>query len=109
MRTLAITLAFAAPAAAIHAPNLDRRRALAKWRRVERQARTPTTTLAFVAPKTPNAKGKPLEPKPGGLLQFAYNVCGLATTAAWTAIVLTTISSNQPFGMLMPTMQRKLK
>jgi hypothetical protein len=48
------------------------------------------------------------EPKPHGFLPLAYSACGLATTAAWSRIVFTTIRSNQPLGMMMPTYQHGL-
>jgi hypothetical protein len=47
-------------------------------------------------------------PPPRKLLAAAYSACGLATTAAWTAIVITTIRSNQPVGQMMPTFQHGL-
>lgn len=47
-------------------------------------------------------------PPPRRFLAAAYSACGLATTAAWTAIVITTIRSNQPVGQLMPTFQHGL-
>lgn len=43
-----------------------------------------------------------------GILKWAYSAVGIATTAAWTTIVLTTIRSNQPVGALLPTMQHGL-
>jgi hypothetical protein len=43
--------------------------------------------------------------KPPAFLKWAYRVCGLATTAAWSTIVYTTIRSNQPPGMVMPNFQ----
>jgi len=46
---------------------------------------------------------KTVQPKPPGFLQLAYSACGLATTAAWTTVVLTTIRSNQPAGAMMPS------
>ena len=39
------------------------------------------------------------------LLQFAYTACGIATTAAWSTVVYTTIRSNQPVGAMMPSWQ----
>jgi len=51
---------------------------------------------------------KPLERKPPAFLQAAYGACGLATTAAWTTVVLTTIRSNQPLGAMMPSVQHGL-
>ena len=48
------------------------------------------------------------EPKPHGWLPAAYSACGLATTAAWSRIVFTTIRSNQPLGAMMPTYQHGL-
>lgn len=38
-------------------------------------------------------------------LKWAYSACGIATAAAWTTIVLTTIRANQPIGMMMPSYQ----
>jgi len=46
--------------------------------------------------------------KPPGFLKWAYSAVGLATTAAWTTIVLTTIRSNQPLGAMMPCWQHPL-
>ena len=46
---------------------------------------------------------KKLERKPPSLLRMAYSACGLATSAAWTTVVRTTIRSNQPLGALMPS------
>lgn len=43
--------------------------------------------------------------KPCSLLSWAYRVCGIGVTAAWSTIVYTTIRSNQPKGMLMPNAQ----
>ena len=39
------------------------------------------------------------------LFQYLYAMAGIATTAAWTTVVYTTIRSNQPLGALMPTWQ----
>lgn len=38
-------------------------------------------------------------------LQAAYTACGLATTAAWSTVVYTSIRSNQPKGAMMPSWQ----
>jgi hypothetical protein len=38
-------------------------------------------------------------------LAWAYAAAGVATTAAWSTIVWTTIRSNQPLGAMMPTFQ----
>eukprot|EP00617_Octactis_speculum_P018074 CAMPEP_0185760628 /NCGR_PEP_ID=MMETSP1174-20130828/19536_1 /TAXON_ID=35687 /ORGANISM="Dictyocha speculum, Strain CCMP1381" /LENGTH=315 /DNA_ID=CAMNT_0028441531 /DNA_START=257 /DNA_END=1204 /DNA_ORIENTATION=+ len=34
---------------------------------------------------------------------MVYRACGLATSAAWTTVVLTAIRSNQPLGAIMPS------
>mmetsp|Transcript_13998 Transcript_13998/g.30485 ORF Transcript_13998/g.30485 Transcript_13998/m.30485 type:complete len:392 (+) Transcript_13998:3-1178(+) len=39
------------------------------------------------------------------LLRWAYSATGLATTAAWSTMVYTTIRSNQPQGAMMPCWQ----
>lgn len=59
-------------------------------------------TMTTIAPTTTSAT------KPPALLQWAYKACGLATTAAWSTIVYTTIRSNQPLGAMMPTVQHGL-
>ena len=92
LRSLLITLAFVACNASLHAP--DRRRPLAR-------AINPTAQVDLVA-------ARKAEPKPHGFLPLAYSACGLATTAAWSRIVFTTIRSNQPQGMMMPTYQHGL-
>lgn len=46
-----------------------------------------------------------LEPKPPGFLKLSYVVTGLATTGAWTTVVMTSIRSNQPLGAMMPSWQ----
>ena len=92
---LLITVAFVACNASLNAP--DRRRPLAARRRpIE-----PTARADLVA-------ARKAEPKPHGWLPAAYSACGLATTAAWSRIVFTTIRSNQPLGMMMPTYQHGL-
>ena len=92
---LLITVAFVACNASLYAP--DRRRPLAARRRpIE-----PTARADLVA-------ARKTEPKPHGWLPAAYSACGLATTAAWSRIVFTTIRSNQPLGMMMPTYQHGL-
>jgi len=48
------------------------------------------------------AAKKPLD-KPPRLLQPLFGAVGLATGAAWTTVVLTTIRSNQPLGAMMPS------
>lgn len=40
---------------------------------------------------------------PPALLRVAYAAQGLATSAAWTTVVWTTIRSNQPLGAVMPS------
>jgi len=53
-----------------------------------------------------NVLASPLHPpKNNWLLAGAYSLTGLATTAAWSYIVYTTIRSNQPVGAMMPTWQ----
>lgn len=42
---------------------------------------------------------------PTKFLKWAYSACGLATTAAWSTMVYTTIRSNQPLGAMMPCWQ----
>jgi len=46
--------------------------------------------------------------KPPAFLKWAYSAVGLATTAAWTTTVMTTIRSNQPLGATMPCYQHGL-
>ncbi|KAH8080368.1 hypothetical protein JL720_9061 [Aureococcus anophagefferens] len=46
--------------------------------------------------------------KPPAALRWAYAACGAATTVAWTTVVRTTIRSNQPLGMMVPTFQHGL-
>ena len=48
------------------------------------------------------AAKKPLD-KPPRLLQPLFGAVGLATGAAWTTVVFTTIRSNQPLGAMMPS------
>ncbi|KAH8054394.1 hypothetical protein JL721_10518 [Aureococcus anophagefferens] len=45
---------------------------------------------------------------PPAALRWAYAACGAATTVAWTTVVRTTIRSNQPLGMMVPTFQHGL-
>ncbi|KAL7532474.1 hypothetical protein ACHAXR_004651 [Thalassiosira sp. AJA248-18] len=45
---------------------------------------------------------------PARFLKWAYSACGLATTAAWSTCVYTTIRSNQPPGAMMPCAQHGL-
>jgi len=40
-------------------------------------------------------------------LQWAYGACGVATTAAWSTAVYTTVRSNQPPGAMMPCWQHQ--
>ena len=96
MRFTVLIVAFVACAASIHAP--DHRQPLAGRRR----AINPTAQVELVA-------AKKAETKPHAVLPAAYAACGLATTAAWTRIVFTTIRSNQPLGMMMPTYQHGLR
>lgn len=42
---------------------------------------------------------------PTNFLKWAYSAAGLATTAAWSTMVYTTIRSNQPQGAMMPCWQ----
>ena len=79
-------IAFTASAAAIHAPD-NRRTAV-------RRAISPTELVA----------AKKID-KPPNFLQAAYSAAGLATSAAWTTVVWTTIRSNQPLGAMMPSVQ----
>jgi len=90
-----ITLVVAACAASIQAP--DHRRPLAARQRVV----NPTAQADLVAARS-------AEPKPHTFLPAAYAACGFATTAAWTRIVFTTVRSNQPYGMMMPSYQHGL-
>ena len=46
--------------------------------------------------------------KPPPILQKAYSLCGVATTAAWATVVRTTIRSNQPLGAMMPSPQHRI-
>lgn len=52
--------------------------------------------------------GKSAVAKPPAVLKWAYGAVGLATSAAWTTIVLTVIRSNQPLGAMMPNWQHPL-
>lgn len=74
-------MVFVASTGAIRAP--DRRQLV-------RRAIKPNVKDDLVA-------GKALEPKPPGVLQFAYGATGLATTAAWTHVVVDRQSSQEPF------------
>ena len=82
-----------------------------------------TSSSAIYAPKRRNAArqhimkpsfsedlvaAKAPKPKPPPFLQYAYAAAGLATTAAWTTVVATTIRSNQPMGALMPSWQHQV-
>jgi len=91
---LLITVALVACNASLNAP--DRRPLAARRRAIE-----PTARVDLVA-------ARKAEPKPHGWLPAAYSACGLATTAAWSRIVFTTIRSNQPLGAMMPTYQHGL-
>lgn len=51
--------------------------------------------------KPPLCSGRP----PARFLTWAYGAAGLATTAAWSMAVYTTIRSNQPLGAMMPCWQ----
>ena len=75
-----LLIAFAASAGAMHAPG----------------RRDHTIKKDLVAAKKP-------ELKPPAFLKRAYGVCGMATAAAWSTVVCTTIRSNQPPGALMPS------
>ena len=88
MRVLLVALCFAVSTAAVRGS--DRRRPLAG-----RQIIAKDELLA----------AKKLTPKPPAALQLAYSACGLATTAAWSTVVWTTIRSNQPMGAMMPSWQ----
>jgi len=52
--------------------------------------------------------GKVAVAKPPAILKWAYSAAGLAVTAAYATIVLTTIRSNQPLGAMMPNWQHPL-
>ena len=91
LRFLLTTLAVAACTATLYAP--DRRGSVLR--------------PAAIFPSV-KAKSKALEPKPPAFLRGAYVASGLATTAAWTHVVITTIRSNQPVGMMMPSYQHGL-
>ena len=45
---------------------------------------------------------------PPKLLKWAYTAGGVATSAAWSTMVYTTIRSNQPMGAMMPSPQHGL-
>jgi hypothetical protein len=51
------------------------------------------------------AKAKKSAKPPSEFLKSAYTATGLATTAAWSTMVYTTIRSNQPLGAMMPCWQ----
>ncbi len=99
MRKLLVTLAVAASCASIQAPD---RRLLA------RRAIAPSVTSGSATDDLVASTKPPVADKPSGLLQVAYSACGLATSAAWTTVVLTTIRSNQPVGAMMPSFQHGL-
>mmetsp|Transcript_31142 Transcript_31142/g.45583 ORF Transcript_31142/g.45583 Transcript_31142/m.45583 type:complete len:395 (+) Transcript_31142:110-1294(+) len=44
---------------------------------------------------------------PAQFLKWAYGACGLATTAAWSTALFTTVRSNQPVGAMMPCWQHQ--
>lgn len=54
-------------------------------------------------PSTPASSGAP----PARFLTWAYGACGVATTAAWSTAVFTTVRSNQPPGAMMPCWQHQ--
>ena len=89
MQSLLI-VALTASASAIHAP--DRRRLGG------RRAIMPSF-------KDDDLLAAKVKPKPPGILTAAYGACGAATMGAWTAVVWTTIRSNQPVGAMMPSVQ----
>ncbi|KAH8050405.1 hypothetical protein JL722_11371 [Aureococcus anophagefferens] len=71
----------------------------------------PTTDGREVAIKewTTALRAGPGAPRlPPAALRWAYAACGAATTVAWTTVVRTTIRSNQPLGMMVPTFQHGL-
>jgi len=80
-----LIVALAASGAAIHAPGS--RLILARGRG--------KAEAELVAAKTLD--------KPHPFLKSAYSAVGLATTAAWSTVVFTTIRSNQPLGAMMPS------
>jgi hypothetical protein len=102
---LLVTLAVAASASAIHAPDMNRRPLLAL---VGRRAIKTTPVKNDVWDMNRGGGGREHASKPPIFLQRAYSACGLATTAAWTLVTLTTIRSNQPLGAMMPTFQHCL-
>jgi len=60
-----------------------------------------TAAIMFTTTRLRNEEGAAKaanKERPPDFLQTAYHACGLATTAAWTTVVLTTIRSNQPAG-----------
>ena len=87
MLRLLTLVTLAAAGTAIHAPGGSR------FTMQRRRAKE----TELVAAKT--------QSKPPPFLRPAYAAVGLATTAAWSTVVLTTIASNQPLGALMPSVQ----
>jgi hypothetical protein len=105
---LLVSLASVGSATAI--PTLSRRHLLVGIRRAIKTTPTPVKNDVWSMTTRDSVDinrggGDPDSNKPPALLRRAYAVCGLATTAAWTAVVLTTIRSNQPLGAMMPTFQ----
>ena len=54
-------------------------------------------------PFQPACSGAP----PSRFVKWAYGACGIATTAAWSTAVYTTVRSNQPLGAIMPCWQHQ--
>lgn len=92
-----MTVAFTGCAASVHAPR--------RQSPTERPAVRPKFSTELLAW---GSGPKKLEPKPPGFLKAAYSACGLATTAAWTKVVFSTIASNQPVGAMMPSVQHQI-
>jgi len=71
--------------------------------------RSSSSSTGVVDVRTRHVRGgKQAVRKPPALLKWAYAACGVAVTATWSTIVYTTIRSNQPVGMVMPSVQHGL-
>jgi hypothetical protein len=116
MRLLLLNLAFATATAT--APMAFRYRLLAPIAVGVRRATTSQqqhAARAFPGEATPSytsdlVRGGASAPActgkaPTKFLRWAYSAAGLATTAAWSTMVYTTIRSNQPQGAMMPCWQ----
>lgn len=106
MRVLFIFLALAASATASPLALGINRRPL--FNLVGRRAINPVAKDFTVQKTLDVSPGGGDEEKPPAFLQWVYSAVGLATTAAWTTVVLTTIRSNQPVGMMMPSYEHGL-